>query len=185
MSNSLGPHGPQHVRLLSFTISQSLLRFMSIESVMISISSSATPFSSCPQSFLASGFFPMSWLFTSGGQSIVYSASASPVLPMNIQGWFPLGFTGLISLLSKGFSRVFSSTTIGKHHFFSTQPSLGSNKPRTGIWVLLGWWTGEDLGRGSESLEALPGFPIPWFTHLFHLAILEVYSFILNWSCSN
>ena len=115
MSNSLGPHGPQHVRLLSFTISQSLLRFTSIESVMISISSSATTFSSCPQSFLASGFFPMSWLFTSGGQSIVYSASASPVLPMNIQGWFPLGFTGLIALLSKGFSRVFSSTTIQKH----------------------------------------------------------------------
>ena len=65
---------------------------------------------SCPQSFPASGFFPMSWLFTSGAQSIGASASAS-VLPMSIQGWFPLGLTGLISLQSKGLSRVFSSTT--------------------------------------------------------------------------
>ena len=73
------------------------------------ISSSVTPFSFCPQSFSASGSFPMSQLFASGGQSIGASA---PVLPMNIQGWFPLGLTGLISLLSKGLSRVFSSTTV-------------------------------------------------------------------------
>ena len=71
-------------------------------------------------------FFPMSRLFTSGGQIIGASASAS-VLPMNIQGWFPLGLTGLISLLSKGFSRLFSSTTVQKHQFFGTQPSLWPN----------------------------------------------------------
>ena len=87
------------------------------------ISSSIFPFSSCPQSFPASGSSPMSQLFTSGGQSIRASASAS-VLPMNIQGWFPLGLTGLISLQSKGLSRVFSSTAIQKHKFFGTQPSL-------------------------------------------------------------
>ena len=87
------------------------------------ISSSIFPFSSCPQSFPASGSSPMSQLFTSGGQSIRASASAS-VLPMNIQGWFPLGLTGLISLQSKGLSRVFSSTAIQKHQFFGTQPSL-------------------------------------------------------------
>ena len=82
----------------------------------------------CPLLLLPSIFpsirsFPMSWLFASGGQSIGVSALAS-VLPMNIQGWFPLGLTGLISLLSKGLSRVFSNTTIQKHQFFSTQPSL-------------------------------------------------------------
>ena len=76
------------------------------------------------QSFPASKSFPMSQLFT-GGQSIWASASVS-VLPINIQGWFPLGLTGLFSLLSKGLSRVFSSTTIWKHQFFSAQPSLWS-----------------------------------------------------------
>ena len=75
------------------------------------ISSSANPFSSCPQSFPASGSFPVNWLFISGGQSIGTSASAS-VLPMNIPHWFPWGLTGWISLQSKGFSRVFSDTTV-------------------------------------------------------------------------
>ena len=84
------------------------------------------PFSSCPQYFPASGYFPMNQLFTSGGQSIGASASAS-VLPMNIQGWFSLGLTGLVSLQSQGLSRVFSSTTIQKHQFFGVQPSLWSN----------------------------------------------------------
>ena len=77
----------------------------------------------CPQFFPASGSFPVSQLFTSGGQSIEASASTS-VPPMNIQGWFPLGLTGLISLPSKGFSRVFSSTTIQKHQSFLAQPFL-------------------------------------------------------------
>ena len=87
------------------------------------IASSATSFSFCLQSFPASGSFPMSPLFPSGGLSIGASATAS-VLPMNIQGWFPLGLAGLISLLSKGLSRVFSSTTIWKHQFFSIPLSL-------------------------------------------------------------
>ena len=85
-----------------------------------SISSSVIPFSSSPQYFPASGSFQMSQLFASGGQSIGVSASAS-VLPMNIQDWFSLGWTGWISLQSKGLSRVFSNTTVQKHQFFSTQ----------------------------------------------------------------
>ena len=93
------------------------------------ISSSVALFSSCPQSFPASGSFPMSRLFTSGGQNIGASASAS-FLPMNIQGWFPLGLTGLI-LQSKGFSK----TTVQKHQFFGTQPSLWSN-PHVHTWLL-------------------------------------------------
>ena len=84
------------------------------------ISSSVVPFSSCFQSFPASGSFLRSQLFESGGQSIGASASAS-VLPMNIQDWFPLEWTGWISLLSKGLSRVFSSTTVQKHQFFGAQ----------------------------------------------------------------
>ena len=82
------------------------------------ISSSVAFFSSCFQSFPASGSFPMSQLFASGGQSIGASAS---VLPMNIQGWFPFRWTGLISLQSKGLSRVFSSTTVQRHQFFDAQ----------------------------------------------------------------
>ena len=88
------------------------------------ISSSVIPFSSCLQSFPALGFFPMSQFFASGGQSIGASASAS-VLPMTIQGWFPWGLTGLISLHAEGLSKVFSNTTVWKHQFFSTQPSCG------------------------------------------------------------
>ena len=87
------------------------------------ISSSVIPFSSRPQSFPASGSFPMSRLFTSGGKSIGVSASAL-VFPMNIQDWFPLGWTGWISLQSKGLSRVFSNTTVQKHQFFCVQLSL-------------------------------------------------------------
>ena len=87
------------------------------------ISSSVVPFSSCPQSFPASGSFQMSQIFTSGGQSIGASALAS-VLPMNIQDWFPLEWTGWVSLQSKGLSRVFSNSTVQKHSFFSTQLSL-------------------------------------------------------------
>ena len=90
------------------------------------ISSSVVPFSSCLQSFPVSGFFPMSQFFESGGQSIGVSSLAS-VLPMNIQDWFPLGWTGLTSLQSKGSSRVFSNTTVQKHQFFSAQLSLWSN----------------------------------------------------------
>ena len=87
------------------------------------ISSSVVHFSSCLQSFRASGSFPVSWLFTLGGQSIGVSASTS-VLPMNTEDWSPLVWTGWISLLSKGLSRVFSNTTIQKHQFFGVQLSL-------------------------------------------------------------
>ena len=90
--------------------------------------SSVVPFSSCPQSFPASGSFPMSQLFASGGQSTGVSAS------VNIQGWFPLGLTGLISQ-SKALSRVFSSTTLQKYQFFGNQPSLWSN-PHIYTWLL-------------------------------------------------
>ena len=86
------------------------------------------PFSSCLQSFPASGSFPMSQFFISGGQSIGASASAS-FLPMNIQDWFPLGLTGWISLQSKGLSRVVSSTTVQKHQFFGAQLSSQSYQP--------------------------------------------------------
>ena len=90
------------------------------------ISSSVVPCSSCPQSFPVSTSFPMSQFFASSGQIIGASAAAS-VLLMNIQGWFPLGLTGLISLQSKGLSRIFSNTTVQKHQFFGAQPSLWSN----------------------------------------------------------
>ena len=90
------------------------------------ISSSVAPFPPCPQSFPSSGSFPMSWLFASSGQSIGASASAS-VLLINIQDWFPSELTGWISLQSKALSRVFSSTTVQKLHFFGTLSSLWSN----------------------------------------------------------
>ena len=99
----------------------------------LTISSSIVPFSSCLQAFPASGSFAMSQFFTSDSQSIGVSASAS-VLPMNIQGW-SLGLTGLISLQSKGLSRVFSNTTVQKHQFLGTQLSLQSNS-HIHIWLL-------------------------------------------------
>ena len=98
------------------------------------ISSSVVPFSSCPQSLPASGSFQMSQLFTSGGQSIGVSASTS-VLSMNIQDWFPLGWTSWISLQSKGLSRVFSNTTVQKHQFFGAQLSSQSNS-HIHTWLL-------------------------------------------------
>ena len=105
---------------LSITNSQSLLKLISTELVMPSNHLiHCRPLLSCLQSFLASGSFPMSQFFASGGQSIRVSASAS-VLPMNIQDWFPLGWTGWISLQSKELSRVFSNTTVQKHQFFGT-----------------------------------------------------------------
>ena len=133
---------------LSFTISQSLLKLISIESVIYpTISSSVVPISSCLQSFPASGFFPVSLFFASGGQSIGASVS---VLPMSIQGWFPLGLTGLISLQSKRLSRVFSSTIIWKPQFFSTQPSLWSSS-YIHTWLLEKpqlWLDGPLSGKG-------------------------------------
>ena len=128
VSDSLWPHGPQHARLPC----PSLLPGDYSNPCPLSqwchptISSSVVPFSSCPQSFSASGSFLMSQLFTLGGQNIGVSASAS-ILPMNIQNWSPLGWTDLISLQSKGLWRVFSNTTVQKHQFFGAQLSLWSN----------------------------------------------------------
>ena len=102
------------------------------------ISSSVVPFSSCPQSFPASGSLQMSQLFESGGQSIRVSASTS-VLPMNIQDWFPLGWTGWTSLQSKGLSRIFSNTTVKKHQFFGAHLSLQSNSHICFLICCLGW----------------------------------------------
>ena len=146
MSHSLfqsRPHGQQHARLPCL----SPFPGACLNSCLLSrwchptISSSVVPFSSCLQSFPASRSFPVSWLLTSGGQSIGASASAS-LLPMNIQNWFPLGLTGWISLQSKGLSRVFSNTTVQKHQFFDTQPSLQSNShvrtwplENTQLWI--------------------------------------------------
>ena len=124
MSDSLWPHGLQHARL---PYPSPTLRAYSNSCPLSqwchpNISSSVLPISSCLESFLASGFFPMSQFFTSGGQSTEASASAS-VLPMNIQEWFPLGWTGWISLQPKELSRVFCNTTIQKHQFFHAQLS--------------------------------------------------------------
>ena len=123
VSVSLQAHGLQHARLPCPSPSPGACSHSCPLSQWhhLAISSSVTAFCSCPQSFRASGSFPGGWLFPLGGQSIGVSAS---VLPMTIQGWLPLRLTGLISLQSKGLSRVFSSTTVGKHQFFSTQPSL-------------------------------------------------------------
>ena len=122
------------------------------------ISSSFVPFSSCPQSFSASGSFPVSQHFASGGQSIRASASAS-VLPMNIQGWFPLGLTDLISLQSKRLSRVFSSITVWKHQFFSAQPSLYIIQ--TPLYHVLGFPGGSD-GKESAAMPETWIGKIPW-----------------------
>ena len=125
MSDSLRPHGPQHDRPPGpsptagvYPNTCPLSRWCHL-----AISSSVVPFSSCPQSFPASESFHMSQLFASGDQSIVVSASTS-ALPMNTQDWSPLGWTGWISLQSKGLSRVFSNTTVQKRQFFGTQLSL-------------------------------------------------------------
>ena len=118
----------------SFTTSQSLLKLMSIELMMPSNHLIfCHHFLSCPQAFPASGSFPMSQLFASGAQS---SGASALSLPMSIQDWFPLGLTSLISLLSKGLSRAFSSTTVWKHQFFGAQPSLSPNS-HIHTWLLL------------------------------------------------
>ena len=128
VSNSLWSQGLQHTRLLYPSLSPGACSNSGPLSQWChpTIASSVIPFSSCLQSFPASGSFPVSRLFTSGGQSIGASASASVLL---IQDWFPLGWTGWISLQSKGLSRVFSNTTVRKHQFFGTQPSLLRQSP--------------------------------------------------------
>ena len=136
MTNSLRPHRLQHIRLPCPSLSPGVCSNLCPSSQWChpTISSSVTPFSSCPQSFPASGSFPISWLFTSSGQSIASSASAS-VFPMNMQGWFPLGLTGLISLLSKRLLTVSSSIIVQKHQFFGIQHPLWSNS-HIHTWLL-------------------------------------------------
>ena len=126
VSDSLRPHGLQHNMLpcpspTPRVWANSCPLSWWCHSV---ISSAVAPFSFCPESFPASGSFPMSQFFSSGGRSIGASAS---VLPMNIQDWFPLGLTGLITLQSKGLSTVLSNTALQKHQFFGAQPSSQSN----------------------------------------------------------
>ena len=128
VSNSLWPHGLQHTRLPcpSPTAGNCSNSCPSSQWCHPTISFSVVPFSSCLQSFPASASFPVSQFFASGGQSIGASASA-PVLPVNIQDWFPLRLTGLISWQFKGLSRVFSNTTLQRHQFFGTQLFLWSS----------------------------------------------------------
>ena len=146
MSDSLWPNELQHTRIPCPSPSPRVCSNSGPLSQWChpTISSSVVPFSSCLQSFQASGSFPKSWLFASGGHSIGASALA-PVLPRNIQCCFPLGLTGLISLLSKGLSRVFCSTTVWRHQFISAQPFLLSRshictwlleKPKLWLWML-------------------------------------------------
>ena len=167
MSDSLRPHEPEHARppCLSptprvYPNSCPLSRWCHL-----TITSSVVPFSSCPQSFPASGSFEMSQPFASGGQSIGVSASTS-VLPMNTQDWSPLGWTGWISLQSKGLSRVFSNTTIQKHRFFGTQLSSQSNShihtcplEKTALTR----WTFVDKVRMSLLFNMLPRLVITWW----------------------
>ena len=128
LSDSLRPHESQHARPSCPSPTPGVHSDSSPSSQWChpAISSSVIPFSSCPQSFPASGSFPVSQLFAWGSQSTGFSALAS-VLPKNIQGWSPLEWTGLISLQSKGLSRVFSNTAVQKHQFYGTQPSSQSN----------------------------------------------------------
>ena len=134
MSDFLQPHGLQHARLPCPAPTPRACSSSCLSSLWCHPTSSTVPFSFCPQSFPASGSFPMSRFFPSGGQSIRASTSAS-ILLINIQDWFPLGLTGLNSLQSKGFSRVFSNTTVQKHQFFAAQLSLWSNS-HIHTWLL-------------------------------------------------
>ena len=136
MSDSLWPHGLQHTRPPCPSPTPRVYPNACPLSQWchLTISSSVIPFFSCLQSFPASGSFQMSQLFASGGQSIRVSASTS-VLPMNIQDWSPLGWTGWISLLFKGLSRVFSNTAVQKHQFFGAQLSLQFNS-HIHTWLL-------------------------------------------------
>ena len=133
---TLQPQGLHHARLPCLSLSPWVCpNSCSLSQLCyLTISSSAAPFSFCLRSFPASGPFLISWLFASGGQNIGPSALAT-VLLINIQGWFPLGLTSLIFVLSKGLSRAFSSTTIRKHQFFGAQPSLCSNS-HIRTWLL-------------------------------------------------
>ena len=178
---TLRPHGLQHARLScpSPTPGVYLNTCPLCQWWHPTISSSVVPFSSCLQSFPASGSFQMSQLFTSGGQSIEVSVSAS-VLPMNIQDWFPLGWTGWISLQSKGLSRFFSNATVQKHQFFSAQLSLWSTSPymTTGKSKALTRWT--FVGKVMSLLfNMLPRLVITFLPRSKHLLISWLQSAVI------
>ena len=124
---------PMHSSTPGFPVLYNLLQFAQTRVHWVDDAIQPVPFSSLLHSFPASGSFPMSQFFASGGQSV--GVLASSALPVNIQDWFPWGLAGLISLLSKELSRVFSSPTIWKHQFFSTLPSLWS-KSHIHTWLL-------------------------------------------------
>ena len=125
VSHCLWPHGLQHARIPCPSLTPEVYSKSCLlnQWCHLTISSSVIPFSSCLQSFPASGSFLMSQFFASGGQRIGVSALAS-ILPMSFQDWFPLGWTDWLSLQSRRLSRIFSNTTVQKHQFFSTQLSL-------------------------------------------------------------
>ena len=160
---------------LLFTISWSLLKLMSIESMMPSSHLILChPLLLLPSIFSSIISFPMSRLFTSGGQSIGASASVL-VLPMNIQSWFSLGLTSLISLLSKELSRIFSSTTIQKHQFFDAQPSYGPtlSYPYLATGKTIAWTRWTFAGKVMSLLfNMLVTFVIAFLPRSKHLLIL-------------
>ena len=176
VSNSSWPHGPQHARLPCpsptpgvYSNSSPLSRWCHT-----TISSSVIPFSSCFQSFSASGSFRMSQLFASGGHSIGVSASTS-VLPMNTQDWSPLGWTGWISWQPKGLSRVFSNATVQKHQFFGTQLSLGEGNGNPSV---LAWRI-----PGTAEPGGLPSMGSHWVGHDWRdLAAAAAAFFIVQFS---
>ena len=163
MSDSLPPHESQHARppCPSQTPGVYSNSCPSSRWCHPAISSSVIPFSSCPQSLLASGSFPMSQLFASGGQRTGVSASAS-VLPMNTQDLSPSGWTGLISLQSKGLSRAFSNTTVRKHQFLSAQLSSRSNS-HIHTWPL----ENHSLDQTDKSLGSIK-VPSMWVSNVRH-----------------
>ena len=177
MSDSLWPNELQHARFPCPSLSPRVFSnswWLSQWGHPTS-SSSVVPFPSCLQSFPASGSFSKSWLYVSGGQSIGASAS---VLPLNIQGWIPLGLTGLISLMPKGLSRVFSSTTVWKHQFFGAQPSLGNITAGVRLRAIFIGATLEFCQlQGShrylliKSLQQSLVLPILWVTYVDALAV--------------
>ena len=173
---TLWPHGLQHFRLLCLPLFPRVCLNSGplCQWCYLTISSSVAPFSFCLHSFPASGSFPdeeKSQLFTLAGQSIGASASLS-VLPVNIQGYFPLGLTGLIPLQSKGLSRVCSNTTIWKHQFFGAQPSIWSSSH---IWASL----------VAETVKRLPAMQETWVQSLGQEDPLEkemtIHSSTLAW----
>ena len=173
MSDSLRPHGLQHATLPCPSPSPGACSNScpSNQRYHPTISSSVIPFS-CLQYFPGSESFLMSQFFASGGQRIGASTSAS-VLPMNIQDWFPLGWTGWMSLLSKRLSRVFSNTTFQKHQFFCAQPSLSSNShTRTHCWKNQSFYYTTFIGKVMSLLfKMLSRFVIAFLSRSKHLLI--------------